>query len=227
MAEKWLSIVEYARTYNVSDMTVRRRIKTGKLNAVLQDGKYFIPLKDESKAPPLTSQSPRRQGSETMQVIKAHPAPQHTFHPQSLPQHLPRHQQAASALPVQPRMDAAYEALNRHMGLPITEDPPFAPAAFASLDDDGDTGIIPASLRRAFQQGDAATVDARALLAFCEASMKKHQESERRQVERFKSKLETLEATVSARDGEIKGLKQQLEDLQLLVKVLERKRSGG
>ena len=43
MAIEWLSIVEYARAYNVSDMTIRRRIKTGKLNAELRDGKYFIP----------------------------------------------------------------------------------------------------------------------------------------------------------------------------------------
>jgi hypothetical protein len=44
MAEQWLSIVEYARTFAVSDMTVRRRIKTGRLHAVLQEGKYFIPV---------------------------------------------------------------------------------------------------------------------------------------------------------------------------------------
>src|SRR6478735_12847089 len=44
MAEQWLSIVEYARTFAVSDMTVRRRIKTGKLQAVLKEGKYYIPV---------------------------------------------------------------------------------------------------------------------------------------------------------------------------------------
>ena len=36
MAEQWMSIVEYARTFSISDMTVRRRIKNGKLNAVLR-----------------------------------------------------------------------------------------------------------------------------------------------------------------------------------------------
>ena len=46
-SQKWLSIVEYARTYSISDMTVRRRIKTGKLDAVLKDGKYFIPVSPE------------------------------------------------------------------------------------------------------------------------------------------------------------------------------------
>lgn len=48
MSQKWLSIVEYARAFNISDMTIRRRIKTGKLMATLKDGKYFIPVDEES-----------------------------------------------------------------------------------------------------------------------------------------------------------------------------------
>ena len=48
MAQQWLSIVEYARAFNISDMTIRRRIKTGKLQATLKDGKYFIPVDVES-----------------------------------------------------------------------------------------------------------------------------------------------------------------------------------
>lgn len=44
MAEQWMSIVEYARNFAISDMTVRRRIKNGKLNAVLRDGKYYIQI---------------------------------------------------------------------------------------------------------------------------------------------------------------------------------------
>lgn len=48
MAQQWLSIVEYARAYNISDMTIRRRIKTGKLSATLKDGKYFIPVDIQS-----------------------------------------------------------------------------------------------------------------------------------------------------------------------------------
>ena len=47
MSQRWLSIVEYARTYSISDMTVRRRIKNGKLNAQLKDGKYYIPVEFE------------------------------------------------------------------------------------------------------------------------------------------------------------------------------------
>ena len=59
MGQRWLSIVEYARTYAVSDMTVRRRIKNGKLQAQLKDGKYYIPVDYErSQKPQVFSQDP-------------------------------------------------------------------------------------------------------------------------------------------------------------------------
>lgn len=48
MSDAWMSIIEYARRYNVSDMTVRRRIKTGRLSAELRDGKYYIAVRDSS-----------------------------------------------------------------------------------------------------------------------------------------------------------------------------------
>ena len=51
MSEQWLSIIEYARKFSVSDMTVRRRIKTGKIRATLRDGKYYIPVGGQSMAP--------------------------------------------------------------------------------------------------------------------------------------------------------------------------------
>ncbi len=221
MAEKWLTIVEYARTYNVSDMTVRRRIKTGKLDATLQDGKYFIPMKDESR-PAVPQQAPR-------QVVKAHPAPQRTFAAPAAPQHhdAPQNYRAAPGHQASSPFEGPAPRA-RHVGAPPPPVTNYADSTYAGFDeDDGEPGLIPASLRRSVTTGDTATVDARALLAFCEASLKKTQESERRQVERFKSKLETLEATVALRDGEVKSLKQQLEDLQLLVKVLERKRQGA
>ena len=57
MSEQWLSIVDYARTNNLSDMTVRRRIKTGRLEAVLRDGKYFIKKEQiqNNRTSPLTT----------------------------------------------------------------------------------------------------------------------------------------------------------------------------
>ena len=43
MEENWISILEYARQHQLSHVSVRRKIKTGRLQAVLKDGKYFIP----------------------------------------------------------------------------------------------------------------------------------------------------------------------------------------
>lgn len=72
MSGSWMSIIEYARHNNVSDMTVRRRIKTGRLLAELREGKYFIPIQElnqtyqhepeieKAKAAPVY-QSPRRE----------------------------------------------------------------------------------------------------------------------------------------------------------------------
>ena len=226
MAEQWLSIVEYARTFQVSDMTVRRRIRTGKLHAVLKEGKYFIPIPtgemrngahaaspmgdhaSGARAAPRESSRPqfpeqRRTNGGEMQVIKGHPSPHRTLT-------APVVQQNA----FEPRRDVREQIVN-------STEPDHA--LFSDFDE-SDGGMIPPTLRRAVQASDLTLVDSRALLAFCEATMRKVQDGERRQVERFKSKLEALEATVARRDLEIKTLNQQLEDLQLLVRVMERKR---
>ena len=42
MQHEWVSISEYARRFNLSEITVRRRIKQGRINAELKNGKYFI-----------------------------------------------------------------------------------------------------------------------------------------------------------------------------------------
>jgi hypothetical protein len=63
MSQEWLSIIEYARKHQISDMTIRRRIKTGRLEAVLRDGKYYIQAStpprehffEESPQPPRSS----------------------------------------------------------------------------------------------------------------------------------------------------------------------------
>src|SRR5690606_30498308 len=86
MADQWLSIVEYARTFKVSDMTVRRRIKTGRLHAVLKEGKYFIPVpvgdvRATEDPPPRPAATAARPAAAPMQVIKGHPAAYRTIPP--------------------------------------------------------------------------------------------------------------------------------------------------
>lgn len=51
MTEQWLSIVEYAKRHDISDMTVRRRIRAGKVNAELREGKYFIQVDGSATSP--------------------------------------------------------------------------------------------------------------------------------------------------------------------------------
>jgi predicted site-specific integrase-resolvase len=222
MAEQWMSIVEYARTYQVSDMTIRRRIKTGKLHAVLKEGKYFIPVvgahraTDEHEvfdfneptkiAERSSVDNQARRPHPQMQVIRA----QNTSHrgatvrasENSLNSQSSYH--STQAQQVQQRNAVLANGLNI---------------------DDGNSSdaLIPSNLRRPFATQDTSLVDTRALLAFCEASMRKFNELERRQIERFKSKLEALEAVVARKDLEIQNLRQNAEDLQLLVSTLERR----
>ena len=210
MTEQWLSIVEYARTYQVSDMTVRRRIKTGKLHAILQDGKYFIPTSGhEGRAP---AANPSAEARESVANVPPMVVPRHQS------QHLAYHQ--APARPKNHEITAAKNHPQVHVGF---QAPKPSPARASSPPEDGD-GVIPNSLRRALSAEDLSLVDSRALLAYCEASLRKLAEGERRTVERFKSKLEALEASLAQRDFEIKTLRQQAEDLQLLVKILEKRK---
>ena len=232
MAEQWLSIVEYARTYKISDMTVRRRIKTGRLEAVLQDGKYFIPIKPTTipKASLANPSEPPRDGAATsdfaaqlgkgsvprhpeIQVIKGHPtAP--TIYPEP---------------PVSPLFTSPKAIAPPSQGtstVSAVKDSGFSHSAPSSGTDGGER-LIPSSLRQSLIQYETSLIDSKALIAFCESVLRKVQDGERKTVEKFKSKLETLEATIVARDQEIKSLRQQLEDLQLLVKILERRKVHG
>jgi hypothetical protein len=219
MAEQWLSIVEYARAFRMSDMTVRRRIKTGKLNATLHDGKYYIPT-DMAEVRTAAAQSP--QGP-------AHPPPSYgEARTQPAPPRSPGEMTVIKGRPPvhrpQPQMPPQVEPRHHHPAGLSQSAPPVIPNIPNSYRDDGGDQLIPASLRMPLQGSDAALVDTRALLAFCDATLKKLNESERRTVEKFKSKLEALEAEIRLKDKEIKILQQKNEDLQVLVRILESKK---
>lgn len=197
--EQWLSIVDYARMFNLSDMTVRRRIKSGKLPAKLIDQKYYISIPLNSSAPSqafansknsdisgVYDAMPSRGGQEN-KVVKGYPG---TYN------------------------YASHLASNSNSTNSKTQRRDY-------LDDE--QSVIPHSLSEPLREVDKTLIDTRALLAFCEASMRKMAEVERRQVEKFKIKLELLEVNLKSRDAEIQLLKQQLEDLQLLVKILDDK----
>lgn len=220
MAEQWLSIVEYARNNQLSDMTVRRRIKNGKLHAVLKEGKYFIPAppKERPSVDRDTAVSRNPQGeadtrlarpSASMMVVKGHPDAASTFA-------LSHTARAAAQTTATSHLETPTAAAPRPVVPPVVQE-----AQMNLRENVG--GVLPQSLTRPLSQAEASWVDTKALLAFCEASMRKIGETERRTVERFKAKLEAVEATLVARDMEVKALRQQVEDLQLLVKILEKK----
>src|SRR5687767_5251137 len=103
MSEQWLSIVEYARQFNMSDMTVRRRIKTGRIQAVLRDGKYYIPMSEALRKMSQQQTSQHNPPAAMKQVfarpqnqdpVKSHPLSEKTYMPPPAPQQ-PSHSHAS------------------------------------------------------------------------------------------------------------------------------------
>jgi hypothetical protein len=185
-------------------MTVRRRIKTGKLHAVLKEGKYFIPVaakQSQHSAPAYESAEPTPQRSPSdMVVIKGHPSAHQTITAERRPM-APAPEVAQQNQPPQPSF-----APTRNEAPEVRET------------------YIPNSLMQPMEARNTTLVDSKALLAFCEASLRKFTELERRQAEKFKAKFMALETQISHKNMEIDQLRQQVEDLQLLVKIIESKK---
>jgi len=196
MSEQWLSIVEYARTYSVSDMTVRRRIKTGKLHAVLREGKYYIPvhevgapsrdmLDDEDTPPARHAKKPvaARPAAPPRQVVKSHPMPN-------------------------TRMEE--------------REPRDSILNFVSASTPTSPGYVPSQIKTGLQSHNSL-VETQTLLAFCDNALRKLTDAEAKVEDQYRTKISQLEAQLKSKDMEINHLSQQVEDLQVLVKILERK----
>jgi hypothetical protein len=189
MAEQWLSIVEYARTFNVSDMTVRRRIKTGRLHAVLKEGKYYIPVpvNNGQLEKPATKEAaatfPPR--TEPMKVVKSHTTPERT---------LPGYEQSKPAA--------------------RPANPSYSQPAVQSRNVSTQTS-----------HPNGATVDVEALVAMCDAAVRKFSQLEADLENKHRARIALLEEKLKTKDLEMNGLRQQLEDLQLLAQLLEKKPS--
>lgn len=188
MAEQWLSIVEYARTFAVSDMTVRRRIKTGRLRAVLREGKYYIPLSAIDQA----GEDRELSRAEMMEEV-AVPVPIIAAAPPA----------AAFKNPIPP----AYPALEER-----SEPSARLGASFKTL---------PVQIAQSVQKSDHSLVDSQALLQYCEQSITRINSIERHLQESYQLRLQNVETQLKIKDGLIAQLKQQVEDLQMLVKLME------
>ena len=157
MQDGWISINDYARKFNVSDITVRRRIKQGKIPAELKNGKYYIRADyRDTSAPPESSHTPPG-------VVPA-------VHP-------------SFALPPPPTSKPATPELPTH----------------------------------------ETDVQSKELLEFCDRYLSEFKIREQHLAKRHETEIALLEAKLAKKDSEITALKQQIEDLQLLVKILENK----
>lgn len=183
MAEQWLSIVEYARTFAVSDMTVRRRIKTGRLQAVLKEGKYYIAV-----GPGTAAEAAEFAAAEANEA----------------------RQKAPASSPVLPSglMFGKDETISGSV-------PGLKPGASSSY------RTLPSQLSSSLQKHDTTLVESQALLQFCEQSMIRMNSIERHLQDSFQLRLQNMEAQLSLKDSQIAQLKQQVEDLQMLVKLME------
>lgn len=184
MAEQWLSIVEYARTFAVSDMTVRRRIKTGKLKAVLKEGKYYIPVAAG---------------------------------------HVPEGD--VEELEVAPSFANPLQMMGQALSPPTVSRnlaEPQANVAAQSLKQGASSKGLPGHISQSLQKYDNTLVDSQALLQFCEHSVTRINSIEKHLQESFQLKILALEAQLKLKDQAIIELKQQVEDLQMLVKLMEK-----
>lgn len=163
----WMSIIEYARQYNVSDMTVRRRIKTGRLNAELREGKYYIPV-SESTSHKVEVQEPLQRKYENQPT-------QRYSHKPEIKEHRLR----------------AVEALSSSQALEIQMD---------RLSENFECAIDQIRER--------------------EELLKENFASERKV---FQEKTNLLDHQMRSREKEIEHLKKEIEDLEILVRILEGK----
>ncbi len=208
MAEQWLSIVDYARATGISDMTIRRRIRTGRIRAELRDGKYYIPVDLNSQ------ETDRRAGNSNThshtQVVKNHPNPDRTV----------RHNFQDRSMPYVRRGEESHHAHNvnvasNHVGF-----------SSANHSNRPAWNNVPDTMARPLVDAGLASVEARALIEFCDRALEQARSTVDAVEAKYAARIESMSAQLMNRDQDIKSLNQQIEDLQLLVQILERKKVG-
>ena len=195
MNDQWLSIVEYARTFAISDMTVRRRIKTGRIHAVLREGKYFIPVNVDSDGRP-TRQRDRAGTGPDVQPSMAVPAQSWSVNGTAT---LPRGHNSQSG--------AAMMRPSANNGLVSPQHSP-----------------IPNSIQRQIEGARSVAVDGGQLLSFCQDTLRRLGDTERSIRSETEARQQALSSDLYAKNLEMQGLKQQIEDMQVLLNMLEGRR---
>lgn len=224
MAEQWLSIVEYARASGISDMTIRRRIRTGRILAELREGKYFIAVdlnETSGSVVPLKNTSRSQQNS----IIKNHPAPERPVN---------------KVIPTIRRAETGSSDLqllgeaSKNFAVPTvpSRQPSQKPSSYQvsakilgpSASHHGESNAVPDGLARPLVEAGMASVEARGLIEFCHRALEQAKSTVATVEAKYVARLETANSQLANKDQEIRSLNQQIEDLQLLVQILERKK---
>jgi hypothetical protein len=217
MADQWLSIVEYARETGISDMTIRRRIRTGRIAAELRDGKYFIPVtvdQSNGQVSPVKTAGFHSQAAKTNHgLLKAHPSPGRTI-PQVI---------QASPIIESSRFEAASQTRDVTSSQ-VAQNSGHHSSASVMAATNGSASLTPDSLVKPLIDAGIASVEARSLIEFCHDALEQARSTVASVEARYIARLEAANAQLAQKNQELKSLNQQVEDLQLLVQILERKK---
>lgn len=231
MSDQWLTIIEYARAFNVSDMTVRRRIRNGKLQAVLKEGKYFIPLNQDSQVDnrdvnegPPTNRRPTA-------VVKNHPMSRSTLVDSNIGFQNPTTTNLGSTESGKPQQYPDQSSYSQT----FVRDPLGCDESKLSGKHDVSPAYIGsggpqrekfnASFMENCSQSETASqtaiISANNLMEFCQAMAKRLDKSEKGLRSEYDAKLRELQASAKNKDLIIRELRQKVEDLQLLVNIID------
>ena len=228
--ERWYSIVEYARKFNLSDMTVRRRIKNGKLQAVLKEGKYYIPIS--------ASQQPSSTTHENDEVstsnLRSQPglnasSGSSTVYPNAL-----ANTKASNSIPYSSSTATVSSTTPEVNGAQ-----PYIKTSVLSSNQERPSSILRANsssnniARSSFQEARSHTYqtpDIRQIqntsnfIVNYENLVQQFKKFEKILEDSYTSKINQLESELKIQKLENSNLKQQVEDLQVLIKLIEKRK---
>ncbi len=225
MEERWLSIVEYARTFQVSDMTVRRRIKTGKIPHTLRNGKYFIPVVLDRNGHPVAVDSKGSNQPQNQKQTQRQSSSQRSdfesgyYKNNSEPlqqEYRPKNQRdVVQNRPTQGSHLNASHFESTH-GFGLAPERTEAPAPIANS--------YVAKPRTNLSSGSAEnSPELQRMLNVCDRVLSELQQSNQIVKRNSEAEISLLQQELSIKEAHISKLNQQLEDLQVLVKILESK----
>jgi hypothetical protein len=231
MNEQWMSIVEYARSFNISDMTVRRRIRTGRIQAVLREGKYYIPvansqghLKSSAPRANLDTPNPFRTAATNFSTPEA-PA----LRPQA--KHIgSTHLSERPASGSQTADSFSSKGMQGYSSSTMSESHTPAARHYESARPSSESRLndnnMMAKLMQIVHDDNKKLADKlEKVYAICSDSTTALHGVHEKIEQSFRGKINTLETILSSKEAEIEQLNQKIQDLQLLISILERRSS--